>query len=63
MSPETMLVRVAGGDVVRRKVESTAEVADYCGRVLGSVSEPELNHDEMLVRFLDDPIPTIIKVI
>jgi len=58
---ETMLVRLQGGDVVRRPVAARIYGDLTNGdRVLLQV-EPELNDDEMVVRTMADKYPLIVK--
>lgn len=61
MSEDTMLVRMPGGDVIRRAVayRMYAYMPDGIRQV--AQSEPETNEGEVVVRFIDDPIPRIIN--
>lgn len=56
-----MICRTEHGDIIRRRVAYRHEVKDITGRVLGSIPEPELRDDEVIVRTLGDPIPRILK--
>lgn len=62
MSEDTMLVRMSGGDVVRRTVASRAYVCTADGSKHVTQEEPELENDEAVIRTFGDPIPLIIKV-
>lgn len=62
MSENTMLVRMPGGDVVRRPVAREAYVRDLPGSLIGAeVRLPELRDGEELVQAMGDPIPQIIN--
>lgn len=59
---ETMLVRMPGGDVIRRPVAYKTQALDQTGKPLGDpVCEPELHEDEAFVQVMGNPIPLIIK--
>lgn len=62
MSEDAMLVRMPGGDVVRRPVAYAIQHRDLSGRPVGApVREPELREDETFYQAMGDPIPLIIK--
>jgi len=64
MQGSEMLVRVEGGDVIRRAI-NYIDAMEIGHPPLDTIhimqQEPVLNDDEMIVRYLGDPIPTIIK--
>ena len=63
MRDKTMLVRVAGGDVIRRKVSyEQVIIADAEGKPLAAHSEPVTADDELVMQVMGDPIPTIVKI-
>jgi len=58
---ETMLVRLQGGDVVRRPIAARTYDEFINGDRILLQEEPELNDDEMVVRTMADKYPLIVK--
>lgn len=59
-----MLVRVQGGDVVRRRIDciETLDISHPCfDDIHIETPEPVLQDDEMVVRSMFDPIPRIVR--
>ena len=61
MSEEETLVRLQGGDVVRRRVASRPCIELMDGTKYPMLEEPEIADDELIVRTLNDPIPLVVK--
>lgn len=61
MSEETMLVRLQGGDVVRRPVASRVFVEFIDGSRVLAQEHPEVEEDEVAISTMGDPIPRIIR--